>query len=350
MKKMRLEIVILGIGLAAFFGFSPLFEVLGDGIALNALAAGFSAIFVVLATKILLGHETDISQKQRQSERIFERRSTMYQDTLEHLITMLDSEQIQQQDLRQFRRDLIKLESIAPDNILTCYYEIFENVLSIIEKDAPDESGQQNSNEDLLAQIAGDEASSLAIRIRDYARLVRQNLGLDDSKTNDEKFNNFSNQIHKRSQSQIIESSKGRAELSGGIEEWLRSGGNNNQESLDALSTLHRIRKIAESMTVPLRVKATKTQITLRNEASSGRRKVALYINRVSQTAIRMSIPLHVSDHSISRIREILTATNFEFFELGDGSTAFNFPIPITETSEKTLRDILNLSADGTQT
>lgn len=349
MKSIRFELAILGIGFAAFFGFSPLFEVLGDGIALNALTAGFSAIFVVLATKILLGHETDISQKQRQSERIFERRSTMYQDTLEHLIAMLDSEQVQQQDLQQFRRDLIKLESIAPDDILTCYYEIFENVLSIVEKDGLDDTSQHQSNEDFLAKISGDEASSLAIRIRDYARLVRHNLGLGGTKINDRKFNDFSNQIHKRSQTQIIESSKGRAELSGGIEEWLRSGGNNNQESSEALSTLQRIGKIAESMTVPLRLKATKTQITLRNEASSGRRKVALYINRVSQTAIRMSIPLHVSDHAVNDIREILTAANFEFFELGDGSTAFNFPIPITETSENTLRGILNLSSDGTQ-
>ena len=70
MKKIREEISLVGIviiSIAAFFGFGKLFSYIETGIGAQALAAAFSALFLILSTNFLMKAQEQSSLKREQS-------------------------------------------------------------------------------------------------------------------------------------------------------------------------------------------------------------------------------------------------------------------------------------------
>lgn len=335
MKSFRLEIAIFAIGLGAFFGFAPLFDYLGDGIAINALAAGFSAIFVVLATKILLGHETDIGQKQKRSEKIFERRSEIYQQTLDHLVSVLDTERICLSDLREFRKYVIKLEAIAPDEILKAYYKVVEGYLEIVPKLDP------SDDEEILGHLQPNDLGAIAQKIKLYSRSIRGNLGLGALIYNDDQFKALSEDLLKSTQESIKNASERGAELPNGIEQWLNEGGNNNQFSLTALNSLNGITELSKTLVPPLITKVTKSSITIQAPLVNGKTRSILSIWRVSKDAISMKVPDHLTRLQGNSVAARLKDCGFKVFERKASGLNFNFPIEATSKDRDALLGLL---------
>lgn len=335
MKSFRLEIAIFAIGLGAFFGFAPLFDYLGNGIAINALAAGFSAIFVVLATKILLGHETDIGQKQKRSDKIFERRSEIYQQTLDHLVSVLDTERICLADLREFRKYVIKLEAIAPDEILRAYYSVVEGYLEIVSDLGP------SDDEEILGHLQPKDLGAIAQKIKLYARSIRGNLGLGALIYNDSQFKALSEKVLKSTQESIKNASERGAELPNGIEQWLKEGGNSNQFSLTALNSLNSIAELSKTLGLPLSTKVTKSSITIQARSVNGKTRSILSIWRVSKDAISMKVPDYLTRLPGNSIAARLKDCGFKVFERERSGLNFNFPIEATSKDREALLSLL---------
>ena len=68
------------IAVAVSIGFSPLFELIGDGIASRVIGSSFGAIFVIILTMFLLNKQTEIEQESKKSERVFDEKVKIYQE------------------------------------------------------------------------------------------------------------------------------------------------------------------------------------------------------------------------------------------------------------------------------
>ena len=53
------------IAFAVSIGFTPLFELIGDGIAARIIGSSFGAIFVIILTMFLLNKQTEIDQESK---------------------------------------------------------------------------------------------------------------------------------------------------------------------------------------------------------------------------------------------------------------------------------------------
>ena len=73
-RKQGIKIlIILGVvGIVVFFGYGPLFDLVGGGIPGRVLGATFGSIFAILMTMFLLNKQTEIEQESKKSERVFD--------------------------------------------------------------------------------------------------------------------------------------------------------------------------------------------------------------------------------------------------------------------------------------
>ena len=75
----RTLVAILIIGVAVYIGFTPLFELIGGGVAGAVIGSSFGAIFVIVLTMYLLNKQTEIEQETKKSERVFDEKVKLYQ-------------------------------------------------------------------------------------------------------------------------------------------------------------------------------------------------------------------------------------------------------------------------------
>ena len=66
------------IAFAVSIGFTPLFELIEDGIAARIIGSSFGAIFVIILTMFLLNKQTEIEQESKKSERVFDEKVKIY--------------------------------------------------------------------------------------------------------------------------------------------------------------------------------------------------------------------------------------------------------------------------------
>jgi len=333
MKARRLELAILLISIAAFLGFSPVFESIGSGIAQNAVAAGFSAMFVVLATKILLGHESELSQQQRENERIFEARHETYQKVTEALLKTLDSQNIGLDDVRMLRANLVRLSAVAPDEVMKSYWEIFDVVAKNLQE------GGSFGEDKALDREAEDILLEAILSFVSQARIDLNLQGIQKDKTN---LSSLFESTLSLAQDQIDLGT--RKELAGGLNEWVISGGNNNQDTPQGRRALNEVENVASSL--GLRTKYTKTTASIRNENASGRSKVVVHISRMSQNDLRIVLPSHLSEQKSQLIASIIRKTKFTLFEFS-GGMAFNLPFDISEIERNAFKEILSVSSSS---
>jgi hypothetical protein len=133
-----------------------------------------------------------------------------------------------------------------------------------------------------------------------------------------------------------------RKELAGGLNEWVISGGNNNQDTPQGRRALNEVENVASSL--GLRTKYTKTTASIRNENASGRSKVVVHISRMSQNDLRIVLPSHLSEQKSQLIASIIRKTKFTLFEFS-GGMAFNLPFDISEIGKKAFKEILSVSS-----
>lgn len=261
MKSKGLEFAIIAIGLGAYFGVTPLFDAIGGGVAESAIGAGFSAMFVVLATKILLGHDSSIGQKQKQSEAVLEARLKQYALTISNLISIVNSGELTREDAEVLKGDYIRLQALAPDELLTADLEVYRafgkegaGAFSEADEDDSDQSGEG-------IPIRQEKAKDIYSAIVSFSERTRENLGLANTDTSGAK-DILAEDFFGASDIIEAQSRKARAPLGRCVEEWvrLRMGDRLTQSSIDALNIIERI---AGSLVTSLSSKVTKSFISL---------------------------------------------------------------------------------------
>ena len=163
-------IVLFVVGAAVFLGFSPLFELVNEGVAGRIVGATFAAIFAILMTMFLLNKQTEIEQESKKSERVFDEKVELYKDILERAKDMLEDGQINSKEFLSLPFTMIKMQMIGGDEAIQIYTEFFEKINEIFEAD-----------ENEVVQIPDSQVQQVFSLLSRFSVQCRVDLGISDT-------------------------------------------------------------------------------------------------------------------------------------------------------------------------
>tara|TARA_B110000977_G_C11048677_1_gene481515 strand:- start:218 stop:481 length:264 start_codon:yes stop_codon:yes gene_type:complete len=71
-KGINTLIALTVIAVSVYIGFTPLYHLIGGGVAGAVVGSSFGAIFVIILTMYLLNKQTEIEQESKRGEKVFE--------------------------------------------------------------------------------------------------------------------------------------------------------------------------------------------------------------------------------------------------------------------------------------
>jgi len=340
------EIGILIIGLAAFLWFTPIFQAINSSISSEAVGAAFSAIFILIVTKMLISHQSESDQKVKRGEQVFAQRLDLYRRCIDGVVVILDNRQIDNGDMIKLRKNLMELMSMAPDYVIQSYLNIVAVLSRSISAGAPqvsegaDENDKDGTFIDIKPEVVPEVVSELWNKLRMFAHDVRKDLdlaGVEYSGVEKEEFIKMMTTTVMEVETSI-ESLSSRRPLEGGVDEFFKVG-NRNQDSPAARNAIKAFSDAIIQEVPQTQFYVFKSMISF-SFIKRGRLAVLLMINRVSKTALRVSFPSTVRDELRTELTTKLGQTRWEVFP--DGTyLVFNFPIEYTEADLSQLRSIL---------
>ena len=125
--------ILFIVGIAVFFGYTPLFELVDGGIAGRIIGATFGAIFAILMTMFLLNKQTEIEQESKKSERVFDEKVVLYKEILSKAKDMLEDGQIDTKEILALPFTMIQMQMVGGDEAIKIYTSFFEKINGIYE-------------------------------------------------------------------------------------------------------------------------------------------------------------------------------------------------------------------------
>ena len=192
LKSIRKEgrntlIAIVVIGVAVYLGFTPLFNLIGGGVAGAVVGSSFGAIFVIVLTMYLLNKQTEIEQESKKSERIFEQKIKLYDQLINQTEDMLrDSKITKEKEMQKIPFVLIRLQMLGNDEAIKAYTPIYKEINKLFEAEPGDEV-------EITEQARGKIISALS----DFSRKCRVDLGVLDVEVDEGLFEETKNIIQK---------------------------------------------------------------------------------------------------------------------------------------------------------
>ena len=171
-RKQGIKIlIILGVvGIVVFFGYGPLFDLVGGGIPGRVLGATFGSIFAILMTMFLLNKQTEIEQESKKSERVFDEKVVLYKNILGMSKEMLEDGQLDTKEILALPFTLIKMQMVGGDEAIKIYTSFFEKINDIYE-----------ASEDEVVTIPESEKQQVFSLLSRFAVQCRVDLGISDT-------------------------------------------------------------------------------------------------------------------------------------------------------------------------
>ena len=161
------------IAVAVSIGFSPLFELIGDGIASRVIGSSFGAIFVIILTMFLLNKQTEIEQESKKGERVFDEKVKIYQQILDITRDMLIDGNLSQEEINRLPFPVIRLQMLGGDETIESFQIVFEALNKVYSEDEAD-----------TVKINDDDRSEIYKLLSDFASVCRQDLGISNNEIN----------------------------------------------------------------------------------------------------------------------------------------------------------------------
>ena len=169
-RGMKILLILVVVGMVVFFGYSPLFDLVGGGIAGRILGATFGSIFAILMTMFLLNKQTEIEQESKKSERVFDEKVVLYKDILGKSKEMLEDGQLDSKEILALPFTLIQMQMVGGDEAIQIYTTFFEKINDIYEAD-----------DDEVVQIPGSDKQQLYSLLSRFSVQCRVDLGISDT-------------------------------------------------------------------------------------------------------------------------------------------------------------------------
>ena len=174
--------------IATYLGFTPIFELVGAGVAANVIGASFGAIFVIVLTMYLLNKQTEIEQESKKSEKIFEEKVNLYKQILTATELMLEDGYIKgSEEMKRIPFLMLRLQMLGNDEAIKSYQNIYHQINNIfIAEPGNDEVEVSEESFLKLFQLLGD-----------FCNVCRLDLKASEQKIDTKLFNIISEDIKK---------------------------------------------------------------------------------------------------------------------------------------------------------
>ena len=133
-KNLTLIGAIFIIGIAVYLGFTPLFNLIGGGVAGAVVGASFGAIFVIVLTMYLLNKQTEIEQESKKGERVFDEKVKLYQKILNNTKEMVEDGAISKAEIAELPFLMMELQVLGGDETIIAYEGVFSTINEIFKE------------------------------------------------------------------------------------------------------------------------------------------------------------------------------------------------------------------------
>ena len=169
-QGMKILVILVLVGFVVFFGYGPLFHLVGGGIPGRVLGATFGSIFAILMTMFLLNKQTEIEQESKKSERVFDEKVVLYKNILGMSKEMLEDGQLDSKEILALPFTLIRMQMVGGDEAIKIYTSFFEKINDIYE-----------ASDDEVVQIPESDKQKVFILLSRFAVQCRVDLGISDT-------------------------------------------------------------------------------------------------------------------------------------------------------------------------
>jgi|TARA_B110000967_G_scaffold209394_1_gene265416 hypothetical protein len=169
-QGMKILVILVLVGFVVFFGYGPLFDLVGGGIPGRVLGATFGSIFAILMTMFLLNKQTEIEQESKKSERVFDEKVHLYKNILEDTRNILEDGQLDSKEILSLPFTLIRMQMVGGDEAIKIYTAFFEKINDIYEAD-----------ENEVVKISESQAHEVFSLLSRFSVQCRVDLGISDT-------------------------------------------------------------------------------------------------------------------------------------------------------------------------
>ncbi len=163
-------IAIFIIGVAVYFGFTPLFESQLGGVAGAVIASSFGAIFVIVLTMYLLNKQTEIEQESKRGEKVFEEKMKIYSDIFNKTEQMLDDGKISKNDeMKKLPFVMVRLLTVGSDQVINSFQEVYNSINLVFDSESED-----------VVELSDEERQNIMTKLSSFANTCRVDLGVSD--------------------------------------------------------------------------------------------------------------------------------------------------------------------------
>jgi len=172
-------LALVVIAFAVSIGFSPLFELIQDGIASRVIGSSFGAIFVIILTMFLLNKQTEIEQESKKSERVFDEKVKIYQKILDITRDMIMDGSLTKEEINRLPFPVIRLQMLSDDEVIKSFQLVFDKLNEIYSSEDQDvveiQDDDKNEIYQLLSNFAGECRKDLEISNAEIDPLIKEN-------------------------------------------------------------------------------------------------------------------------------------------------------------------------------
>lgn len=343
-------ILIIIIALAAFLGFGSIFANFDDNIGAQSTAAAFSALFVILSTKVLLNQEQHLqkqSEKEKQEaerkRKVFETRIDLYQACAKEIAELLEKDEISLPDIHKVRDMALQLQLIAGTQTLE-KHSVFATTALVHLQEAMDAARDGESlaydEGDGAFQLTDDGRTEIWSAVGEFLNACRVDLDMSEDSANQNFSNRFNELLRKftTADKSITTLKKAREALPGGVSEWV----NNKFPSRSSPEFVAQMKKFVsdlEASDAGLDAKVTKTLISIRKRDAKSHKKVVVYFSQVRKDHYSIAI-MAAEGELLENIRLNLLGVDVEM----EGRDVL-FPINYSQTQIMTLQSAIQASS-----
>ena len=185
-QGLKTLITIAIIGVSLYLGFTPLFELVGSGVAGRIVGATFGSIFAILMTMYLLNKQTEIEQESKKGERVFDEKVGLYQKIIEEIRSIVKDGKISSEEMTSLPFTMIHLQMIGGDVVLKNFSSVFEKINEIFESSDDDE-----------VEIPNDQIVELFSLLGKFSVECRVDLGISNELIKQDVFDRTINAVEK---------------------------------------------------------------------------------------------------------------------------------------------------------
>ena len=161
-KGINTLIALTVIAVSVYIGFTPLYHLIGGGVAGAVVGSSFGAIFVIILTMYLLNKQTEIEQESKRGEKVFEEKMKIYWNIFESIQVMLEDGKISKDDeMQKLPFIMLKLVAIGNDKVIEAFQKVYDAINDVFNEKPEDddviiEETSRKKIMELLGQFANE--------------------------------------------------------------------------------------------------------------------------------------------------------------------------------------------------